>query len=307
MVSVSFVHPQYLFFLFLIPLFIFIHLATLKNTRADALKFANFPAIARIRGIDFFSKNIILLVFSCVIIFLLVIAVSGTTLHITVKGSAESFVIAIDTSLSMEADDIIPNRLEAAKKAARDFVDYSPELTKLGVISFSGNALIEQSLTDAKSSLKTAINEVSLSSVGGTDLYEAIVTSSNLLQGENGKAIILLSDGQINVGDVKEAISYANENDLIVNAIAVGTADGGTTSYGISKVDEESLQAIAYNTDGKFFMVSSGDELEVVFREIVREEKTKVSVDLMRYSLLTSIVLFVLMYYLVNSRYRRWP
>ena len=119
MASISFIYPMYLLFLLLIPLFIFIHFITLKATRSTALRFANFEAIAKIKSVDFFSKNLIILFLSILIVFVLVMALSGLTLHTIAEASKHSFVIALDMSESMGAKDMSPNRLEAAKQVGQ--------------------------------------------------------------------------------------------------------------------------------------------------------------------------------------------
>ena len=305
MASISFIHPQYLLFLLVIPVFIFIHIATLRSTKNIALKFANFEAIARIKGVDFFSKNIVITLLSIFIVFLLVMAVSGLTLHTTINASSYSFVIAIDTSESMGADDILPNRLEAAKEAAVSFVEALPITTRAGVISFSGNALIEQDLTESKTAIKNALQGIVISEISGTDLQEAVITGTNLLNAEESKAIIILSDGQINVGNLDDAVNYANEHNVVIHTIAFGTAEGGKTSFGLSKVDEDSLKALSYNTQGESFRALDKEELFNSFNKAIKETKRKVAIDLSIYLLIASIILFSVEYFLISSRYRR--
>lgn len=303
----TFTHPVYLFFLFFIPIIFFIHLVTLKSKKRKALRFANFEAIARIRGIDFFSKNITVLFFTTGIIFLLILSASGLTLHTQLEASSFSFVLTIDSSQSMEADDMPPSRLKVAKDTAIEFVDSAPVSTEIGVVSFYGIALIEQDLTNDKELVKGAVKDVQISILGGTDLYEAVITSTNLLKGEDSRAIILLSDGQVNVGGIQGAINYANDNDVIIHTIGIGTEEGGKTSYGLSKLDEDSLKALAYNTEGKFFRVENKQELSNSFTEIMGLTKKKVSIDISDYLIIISIVLFVIEYLLINTRYRLFP
>ena len=305
MVSISFLYPKFLFFLFLIPLFIFIHLATLKATRTASLKFANFEAIGRVRGVDFISKNIIILFLSILIVFLLIMAMAGLRVHILADASTFSFVIALDSSKSMEADDLFPNRMGAAKKAAISFIDELPFGSRAGIISFSGNSYIEQDLTDNKGLMKEAINGIELSEISGTDIYEAIITGTNMLKGEDSKAIILLSDGQLNVGSIAETINYANDNDVAVHTIAVGTEEGGETSYGLSKVDEDSLKALSYNTQGASLKASDEEGLLNSFSEAMAKTEKKVAINISNYLIVVSVLFFALEYFLVNSRYRR--
>lgn len=305
MASISFSNPGYLFFLLVIPLLIFIHFATLKATRTSALKFANFPAIARIRGVEFFSKNILTLFLTIAVVFLLVMSLSGATLNVVIDASSYSFVVALDTSQSMEANDISPNRMEGAKESALDFVESAPLTTRIGVISFSGNVLIEQDLTNDKSLIKTAIRNIDISEIAGTDLYEAVITGTNLLKAEETKAIVLLSDGQVNVGGIEDAIEYANDNKVVLHTIAIGSEEGGLTSYGFSKLDEDSLKALAYNTDGVFSRALNKEELSNSLDEIIKKTRRKVGIELDAYLLIASIILFTIEYFLINSRYRR--
>jgi len=304
---VTFTNTIYLFLLFLIPLVFFIHLVTLKSKKRKALRFANFEAIARIRGIDFFSKNITILFISMVILFLLVMSIAGLTLHTELEASAFSFILAIDSSQSMEADDIPPSRLAAAKKTAIEFLEATPVSTNIGIVSFYGVALIEQDVTNDKELVKRAISDIQISILGGTDLYEAVITSTNLLKGEDSRAIILLSDGQINVGGIQGSINYANDNDIIVHTVGIGTEEGGKTSYGLSKLDEDSLKALAYNTGGSFFKIQDEQGLSNSFREIMNLTKKKVSIDLSKYLIIAAIILFFIEYILINTRYKLFP
>jgi Ca-activated chloride channel family protein len=304
---ITFAHPRYLLLLLIIPLFFLIHLLTLKNTKNRALRFANFEAISRIKGVDFFSKNITVFLLSVFVIFFLVISVSGLTLHRQIEASSFSFILAIDSSRSMEAKDMQPNRLEVAKETAKSFVDSTPASTKIGVVSFSGSTYIHTGLTEDKDEIKEAIDKIERSFIEGTDIYEVVITSTNLLENEEARAVILLSDGQMNVGEIDYAIEYANKNDVIVHTIAVGTEEGGETSYGISKLDEDSLKALAYNTEGEFSKAQDEDSLINSFSSKLELTNKKISTDLSFYFVLTSIFLFVLVYVLVNSRNKLLP
>jgi len=304
----SFSHPQYLFLLFLIPLIFVIHFFSLSYKRKIALKFANFKAIANVQGVDFFSKNIVVLVLSFFIVLCLVFAISGLTLHTVREATSFSFVIAIDSSLSMSANDLVPDRITAAKNTAKFFVDETSSDTKTGVISFSGGSYIEKELTTKKDEIKRAIDNIELHSYGGTDLFEAISSSINLLEGENNKAIILLSDGQLNAGeDIETIIYYANKNDAIIHVIAMGTKTGGMMGTILSKLDEDTLKSIAYNTNGIYFTAESGEDLSEAFMQILQQTERKVSIQLDNYLLLFSIFLFILVFFLINTKYMNFP
>ncbi len=303
----SFAHPYYLFTLFAIPIIFFIHFLALSNKKKKALKFANFDAIAKIQGIDFFSKNVVILVMYVLIVVMITFAISGLTLHTKMESSSFSFVIAIDTSQSMNADDFEPTRLGAAKKVISNFIDNAPRETKIGLISFAGSTKIESDLTNRKDDLFLSIGDIGISSYGGTDLYEAVLTSANILKFEEHKALILLSDGQINVGNVEDAYDYANHRDMIVHTIGIGTIEGGSTGFSFSKLDENSLKTLSYNTDGIYILAGDKDNLTRAFDQIYARTDKKVAIELSDYLMLSALVLLVLVFFLSNTRYLNLP
>jgi len=304
----TFARSIYLFLLVLVPVLIFIHFVILRRKRSHALSFANFDAIARVKGIDIISKNLSSLILTAIILVLLILALSGLTYHRNLFASSFAFTIAIDASRSMEADDFLPNRLEVAKQTAMAFVDSSPPGSKMAVISFAGNAFIEQDLTEQKPFIKQAIKNIQISSVGGTDINEAVITGTNLLRDSEAKSIIILSDGALNVGSIDDAIDYATKNNIIVHVIGIGTVEGGSTTYGgLSKLDEDVLKSMAFNTGGQYFEVENREQLEESFRTVLGLKLGKVGFDLTHYLLLITLVLFVVEYVLTNTRYRVFP
>ncbi len=297
----SFSNPKYLFLLFIIPVIIFLYFYSIRNVPKKSLKFANFEAIARVRGIDFYSKDMKIPFANIIIISLLVFSISGLTLNKEIEASSFSFAIAIDVSQSMGATDINPDRLSAAKETAIDFVNSLPADSKIGVISFAGNSYIEQDITNDKGALKTAISNIKATKFGGTDIYEAIMISSGVLKDEQNKAIILLSDGQINVGNVYDAVEYARDNQVLAHSIGIGTLEGGETSFGISKMDEDILKSIAYNTGGKYFNVNDKEKMQESFRQIVPLTRRFGSINLSVYLIFAVIILFVIEQVLISS------
>jgi len=297
---ISFTHQLYLVFLFIIPILIFLHFYSLRNLGGNSLKFANFEAIARVKGIDLYSKKLFALFFNVFFVLFLVLALSGLTLHKQMDVSSFSFVIAIDSSQSMTAIDLEPNRISAAKEAAIDFVNALPYESMVGVLSFSGESKIEQELTSNKQEIKKSIENIQVSSVGGTDINEAIKNSIKMLRKDKNKAVILLSDGQINVGNLDDIIDYANEEAAIIHTIGIGTVEGGEVSFGLSKLDEDSLKSLAYNTGGEFFNVKNSETLKSSFKGLITTTSRLVAINLSFYLLMIVIALFVLKQYLVS-------
>ncbi|MFH1802462.1 MAG: VWA domain-containing protein [archaeon] len=305
--TIEVVNQSYLALLGVIPLIIFLHFFMLKRKRSHALRFANFEALARVRGVDLLSKNIFVLILTLLIVALIVFSLAGVNIQRTIYSSSFSYILAIDSSSSMEATDFSPNRLEVAKQAAIDFVESAPEGTKIGVISFSGNAFMEQDLTADKDSVINSLEKIPISSIGGTDIAEAVITSTNLLEGEEAKSVIVMSDGRINVGTIENSITYANRNDIVIHSIGIGTEDGGITSYGLSKIDEDALKAIAHNTNGRYFRADSEESLATSLSQIFELKYKKVTSDATPYLILATLVLFVLEYVLISTRFRILP
>jgi len=305
--NITILQPNYLSFLFVIPIFILIHFISIKLNRRRAIRFANFDAIARIRGIDLYSKNIWILILSSLIAVLMVFSIAGTLLNIEKKTTDFSFVLVIDSSKSMDANDLQPNRIEAAKKAAISFVDSAPIETRIGVESFSGNAIIEQTVSDDKSLVREAISRINITSVGGTDIYEAIITGTNLLVDEKSGSIILLSDGQVNTGSIDDAINYANRYNVVINTIAIGTKEGGSASFGLSKLDEDSLKAISFNTHGSYSNAANENELIDAYSNIMDLKVGPASINISKYLLIAALVIFILEFALINTKYRIFP
>ena len=162
-------------------------------------------------------------------------------------------------------------------------------------------------MSQDKSEIKTAIGNIELSGFGGTDLSEAIITSTNLLENEENKAIVLLSDGQANTGTLDDAISYANYNNVLVHTIAIGTKEGGQTAYAISKVDEDSLKGIAYMTGGNYSSAETQNDLTESFENLLQLTKQKVSIGLSNYLILFSILLLVFRFLLTNTKFVNLP
>ena len=127
---------MYLTFLVSVPFFVVMHFLILRHTKRRALKFANFEALARVTGMELLNRNIIVLVIRLAAILALILSAAGTVIWYTGNVSEYDFVLAIDSSSSMLANDFYPTRLEAAKKLGIEDVpvivadDLTPEQIK---------------------------------------------------------------------------------------------------------------------------------------------------------------------------------
>lgn len=296
----NFTNPNYLILLFIIPILIFFHFYSIKNIRGKSIAFANFEAIARVKGIDLYSKNIIILLLNIAMVSFLIFSLSGLTLYKEMEISSFSFVIAIDSSESMGAVDIYPDRLSASKETSIEFINSLPKGSRVGVISFSGNSFIEHEISDKKEEVANSIRNIELKKFGGTDIYEAISISSFMLEDEENKAVILISDGQLNVGSVYDSVEYAKKNNILIHTFGIGTAEGGETSFGISRIDEDSLKSLAYSTGSKYFKVTSAEEMRKSFDEIMPLTKKFIGINLSLYLIIITIAIFMIQQFLIE-------
>jgi Ca-activated chloride channel family protein len=294
-----------------VPALLFVHFVSLKKIERKAIIFANYKAMEEVFGTKILSKNYPLLMLRVLTLIFLILAVSGTFLIYEGLVTDFDFALAIDASASMLAQDYQPNRLSAAKDGAELFLDTVPEGTKIGILSFAGTGFVNQELTDSKDDVRRAIENVDIMIAGGTAIGEAIVSSTDmLLPGEKKKAIVLLTDGENNIGiSIGEALSYTKRFDVSVDTIAIGTEEGaviGNTTFYVG-VDTETLERIANETHGSFFWARNEQELSDAFRAIATGSDQPISIDLTSYLMIIALLLFLVELVLVNTKYRTIP
>ena len=295
--EITFSDPRALYFLLGIPVLLVAYVYNINYKKKTALKFSNFEAVYRVfKPAKIFSYNILAFFVSLVIFVCLVLAASGATVWYNGKTSNVDFVVAVDSSASMTADDFEPNRLEAAKDAASNFVEKLPRNAKAAVLSFSGTSFVELGLTNDFKKTKETIKAIEIKEIAGTDIANAVITSVNLLMPETRpKVIVLLTDGRSTVGVPLElAVDYARKNHVVVYAIGIGTIEGGkfAGSEAISTIDEEALKGLAEETNGVYHAARNKKELARVYDEISNEKKQYVNIRLA--PLLLSVILFLL-------------
>jgi len=305
---IIFTKPQYLIFLFVIPLMIFFHISSIVSAKKKAVKFANFEAIERIGGVEIFSKNFTILYLSVIIVILLILSLSGMSFTKEVDTSKLSFVLAIDASRSMGTTDLPPTRLESAKTAAVDFLKMVPEKTRIGVISFAGTVMIEHEVTDDTAILKDVINNIELKKTGGTNAFDALITASNLLINDEAKSIILISDGNMNVNALQSILDYSQKNNIMIYCLGVGTEEGGEEEMGaFFKASQEGLEIIAEKTGGKYYHISNVEDFYSSMNNMIETTKKIAVFSMSFYMTLGAVILLVIVFFLINTRYRTLP
>ena len=202
-------------------------------------------------------------------------------------------VLSIDVSASMLARDLQPNRLEALKEVAAEFIKGRPT-DRIGLVVYAGESFTKTPVTSDKAIVLAALEDVEYNTVleNGTAIGMGLATAVNRLKDSEtkSKVIILLTDGVNNAGfiDPKIASELAVEYGIKVYTIGVGSngmalspmgiLPNGQFQYGMApvEIDEKLLQEIAATTDGKYFRATNNEKLEEIYEEIDSLEKTEI-------------------------------
>jgi Ca-activated chloride channel family protein len=215
---------------------------------------------------------------------------SNSWQNVTTEGI--DIVIALDISSSMLAMDFQPNRIEAAKDVAIQFVSGRPN-DKIGLVIFSGESFTQCPLTTDHATVINLFNNIESGMIeDGTAIGNGLATAVSRLKESNAvsKVIILLTDGENNRGEIAPvtAAELAKTYGIRVYTIGVGTI--GTAPYPVQtpfgvqvrdmdvKIDEGTLQKIASTTDGKYFRATNNNKLADIYKEIDKLEKSKFDV-----------------------------
>ena len=201
-------------------------------------------------------------------------------------------MLAVDVSTSMLAEDLKPNRLEAAKQVASEFINGRPN-DNIGLTIFAGESFTQCPLTVDHAVLLDMIHNIKCGLItDGTAVGMGIANAVTRLKDSKAKSkvIILLTDGTNNKGDISPmtAAEIAKSFGIRVYTIGVGTNGmapypypvGNTVQY-VSmpvEIDEKTLTEIAGTTDGNYFRATSNSKLKEVYEEIDKLEKTKLNV-----------------------------
>lgn len=305
--ELEFLKQQYLLLLGVVPLIVFAHFYSLKHGRKQALKFANFDAIKRVTGERIVAKNVLLLAMRIIAVVALVLAAAGTKVWYEGQSTDYDMVLAIDASSSMLAEDYKPNRMEATKAAVLMFLDSMPSSAKIGLVTFSGAAYVHALPTNDMNKLTEMVQKIEIQKLGGTDLGTAIITSANMLSGDRPKAVVLLSDGQSNIGvNPQDALEYIKDTKVVINTIGIGTSEGGLISdIGAAfKLDEETLQQIAATTGGQYFRPTDEASLMATFTQIAALKDRPIGKDISIYLLFVAVGILCVEWGLISTKYK---
>jgi Ca-activated chloride channel family protein len=326
-----FAHSEYLYFLYLVPVIVFIYWFTKSRQNKLLKSFANiklhkvlFPKRSSVKsGIKFVS-----LLFA---IILLILALAnpqvGSKIE-EVKQVGIDVYILLDVSLSMTAEDIKPSRLEKAKFEISKLIR-KLQGDRIGLIVFSGQAYVQFPLTTDYSAANLFLSAVDVNSVPqpGTAISSAIELAMKSFKedDETKKAIVVITDGEDHEGKLKSVVEDAASKGVNIYAIGLGDSSGAPipiyNSAGmrtdfkkdqkgnvvLTKLDETTLQEVTSIGNGKYYRgTNTSDELDQIYNDLAKIEEsefgaTKITEYEDRFHYLIVPVLILLLFELLVS------
>ena len=287
----SFAHPE---LLWLLPLPLLLPLAVwMTRRRKEAvLSFSNAAAFRGVRKSLRLQLRPLLPLLRIVAALLLLVALARPQEHRSeefIESEGIDIVLAIDVSGSMQAEDLLPNRLEAAKQVATQFID-SRKGDRIGLIAFGGESFTQSPVTANHATVKSQLESLQLGMLGGgTAIGDGLATSVDRLRaGGKSRVVILMTDGVNNTEHVSPATALEIAKTYGVRVYTIGIGSNGTamqmveTPFGPVKervkveIDEPQLQRIAAGTGGKYFRATDNASLKAIYDDIDQLEKVKI-------------------------------
>lgn len=295
--NITFGQPGFFYLLILIPVLIVWKIVKARNQEAAM-------SVSSISGLQNISswKNVfqhLPFVFRLLALVCIIIALARPQTRNdeqNTEGEGVDIILCIDVSGSMTAQDFTPNRMEAAKKVAEDFVDQRVA-DRIGIVIFAGESFTQCPLTTDHAVLKSQIEQIRNGLLeDGTAIGSGLATSVDRLRTSTAKSkvVILLTDGVNNSGliDPSTAKEIAKAFKVKVYTIGVGTEGYAPTPVNTPlgvvmqnekvTIDEKLLKSIASETGGKYFRAKDNESLKNIYNEIDKLEKSKVQITTYR-------------------------
>ncbi|MCG8918378.1 VWA domain-containing protein [Actinokineospora sp. PR83] len=255
-----------------------------KALRRRTLRFTNLELLERVapkrQGLTRHAPAVVLIL----ALVLLTVAMAGPTAEQKVPRNRATVVLVIDVSLSMEATDVAPTRLEAAKVAAKSFAEGLTPGVNLGLITFAGTATVLVAPTTDRAGVARSIDNLKLaqSTATGEAIFAALQSIegfSSVVGGPEGPPparIVLMSDGKQTIPTESEddprgsftAARAAADKKIPITTISFGTADGTVEIEGRPQsvaVDDAAMEEIAQLSGGDFYRAATADQLRKVY------------------------------------------
>ena len=281
--QLAFLSPERLLILLVIPVVVLGYIFATRRKNRRGMRFTNTSMLDVVVPKQSQWRRHVAVALSLLSLITLSAAFARPKTQIDVPRERATVVLVIDASLSMQATDVKPTRLDAAKQAAIDFVRALPEKYNVSVVSMAGSSAILVPPTTAHNTVETAINSIQLQE--STAIGEGIATGLRALQQapkdpKNPNAIapgamVLLSDGTNTAGRAPlQVAAEAKAAKVPVYTIAYGTENGYVDLDGKREpvpVDHEEMRQLAESTGGDYFAAATADQLKKVYQNIGSE------------------------------------
>ena len=328
--GISFKNPEFFYLLLLLLPMIAWYIWRQKKLGAS-LQFSSDMGFARIpKSWKYYLRHSVL-VLQMLSLSLLIVALarpqsSNSWSNVTTKGI--DIVIALDISSSMLAMDFQPNRIEAAKDVATQFISGRTN-DRIGLVIFSGESFTQCPLTTDRATVINMFRGIESGMIeDGTAIGNGLATAVSRLKDSDAtsKVVILLTDGENNRGEIAPVTAAELAKTFGIRVYTVGVGTMGMAPYPIQtpfgvqvrdmevKIDEATLQKIASTTDGKYFRATNNNKLAEIYQEIDKLEKSKIDVkeyskkqeEYLKYALVGALLLMMAMF-LKTTIFRNIP
>lgn len=292
--GITFADPHFFYLLLIIPVLVAWYVYRLSKTQSDLRlsSTAGFDGLRRSPKLLLHHGLFALRMLALALIIIALARPQSSLRRQDVKIEGIDIVLAVDISGSMLAQDFKPDRLEASKEVATEFIDGRPD-DRIGLVVFSGESFTQCPLTTDHAVLKNLFGEIKSGMIeDGTALGDGLATAVSHLRTSTAisKVIILLTDGVSNAGalDPMSAAEIAKMYGIRIYTIGVGSTGMAPypvqTPFGIqlqmmpTEIDEAILRNVSAMTDGKYFRATNNTNLRNVYHEIDKLEKSKIDV-----------------------------
>lgn len=293
--KVTFLNPEFFWLFLLIPIVIGWQIWK-RNEQTATLKISSLQGFKTSKSILAKLKPM-LFVFRLLALSSLIVALARPrTVDVSSKTKTTKgidIVMSVDVSGSMLAKDLKPNRMEALKDVAENFVKARPN-DRIGLVVYASEAYTKSPVTSDKAVVLDAIRSIKYDNVlqDGTGIGMGLTTAINRLKDSKAKSkiVILMTDGVNNAGFIEPqtASDIAQQYGIKVYTIGIGSNGMADFPYAIApngqflfrmmkvEIDESLLRSIAKNTGGKYFRANSNQKLEAIYNEINKLETTEI-------------------------------
>lgn len=294
--SIEFASPNFLFGLIIIPLLIIWYIFSCNKQQAF-LRFSDTSFFDKLpRSWKSYLRHIVFaLNIAALSLFIIALArpqSSSKNTKVNVEGI--DIVLAMDISSSMLAADLKPDRLEAAKAVASDFVNGRPG-DRMGLVVFSGETFTQVPLTTDHGMMLNMLKDMKCGMLeDGTAIGDGLASAVSRLKDSEAisKVVILLTDGDNNAGSIDPVMAAEMAKLFGIRVYTIGAGTRGTAPYPVQTpfggiqyqqvpvtINDELLQQIANDTGGKYFRAESKEKLQQIYDEIDKMERSKIEVN----------------------------